>query len=129
MKTFLITIFISCTLLLTALNLGANSLPARAATANTPVCGAISANTTWQVANSPFEVCVSGVTVAQGVTLTIEPGVQVQFDNGVNNSIYVQGALSAIGTPTQPITFTGVVASPARGGACRSMVWWPTPPR
>jgi hypothetical protein len=44
--------------------------------------------------------------------LTIEPGVTVQFENGVGNKLNVLGALSAIGTLTQPITFTGVVATP-----------------
>ncbi len=107
MKAFLFSIVIVCAILL-----GVRSMPAHAENPSTCVSGTISADTTWHAADSPIEVCVSGVTVAQGVTLTIEPGTLVQFDNGANDSIYVQGALSAIGTPTQPITFTGVVASP-----------------
>jgi len=42
--------------------------------------------------------------------LTIEPGVTVQFENAAANKLNVSGALSAVGTLTQPITFAGVVA-------------------
>jgi hypothetical protein len=48
-------------------------------------------------------------TVAQGVTLTIEPGVVVQFEP--NSRLTVAGTISAVGTLTRPITFTGVVQS------------------
>lgn len=84
----------------------------------TPVCGNIGANTTWTLANSPYEVCLGGVTVMPTITLTIEPGVTVQFVQGGGNKLNVNygGALSAIGTLTQPITFTGVVATPGSWG-------------
>jgi hypothetical protein len=45
------------------------------------------------------------VTVAAGVTLTIEPGVVVQ-GNVWYRSLRVNGSLSAVGTSAQPITFT-----------------------
>lgn len=42
----------------------------------TNVSGTISTNTTWSQVNSPY-VMTGNVTVAAGVTLTIEPGVIV----------------------------------------------------
>ena len=87
------------------------------ATANiTNVCGPISSNATWSLSNSPYDVCLGGVTIGPTATLTIEPGVTVQFENSVSNMLNVMGALQAIGTVTQPITFTGVVASPGSWG-------------
>lgn len=107
MKAFLFSVVIGFAILL-----GVRSMPARAENPSACVFGTISANTTWTIADSPVEVCVSGVTVAQGASLTVDPGVTVKFDNSNSSSIYVQGVLSAIGTPAQPITFTGVVATP-----------------
>ncbi len=78
----------------------------------TSVCQTITQNTTWSVISSPFEICNSGVTVGPTAALTIQPGVTVQFQQGVNSKLDVQGALNAMGTATQPITFTGVVATP-----------------
>ena len=43
--------------------------------------------------------------VPEGVTLTVEPGVQLRFGNGAE-TLVVNGRLQASGTPTQPITFT-----------------------
>jgi hypothetical protein len=78
----------------------------------TPVCGAISSDTTWTLANSPFDVCAAGVAVDSGVTLSIEPGVTVQFEQGAGDKLSVLGTLDAIGTDTQPITMTAVVTTP-----------------
>ena len=84
---------------------------------STSVCGSINTSTTWTVISSPYQVCnSSGVTVGPTATLTIQPGVTVQFANGVNSILYVQGKLNAIGTVTQPITFTGVVTTPGSWG-------------
>lgn len=53
------------------------------------------------------------VTVMPGVTLTIEPGVQVRF-NG-NYALGVRGTLLAEGLAGQEILFTSNLASPAPG--------------
>ena len=73
--------------------------------AQTTVSGDITGNTTWTSANSPYEL--NGVvTVAAGVTLTIEPGVEIQATHYSNNLI-VNGALVAEGTMSDSIKFTG----------------------
>jgi hypothetical protein len=67
------------------------------------VCGNLIVDTTWTKANSPYMV-TCGVLVASGVTLTIEPGVQVRFQG--NYSLDIDGTLIARGTSADPIRFT-----------------------
>ncbi len=68
----------------------------------TSVSGNIMQDTTWTLENSPYGIngCVN---VAKGITLTIEPGVLVSCNDG---NIIVDGHLQAVGTATNPITFT-----------------------
>ena len=56
----------------------------------------------WSVADSPFNV-TGNVTVDAGVTLTIEPGAQVVFNQ--YTGITVNGVMSAIGSSGSPIRF------------------------
>jgi uncharacterized repeat protein (TIGR01451 family) len=75
---------------------------------DTPVSGVITQTTTWGVNGSPY--IVSGdIQITPGVTLTIEPGVMVQ--SNAEGNIWVQGHLSAMGTATQPVTFTSAADS------------------
>ena len=67
------------------------------------VSGLIAEDTTWRKADSP--IIVGGdVTVNFGVTLTIEPGVQVLFQPGF--ALTVNGQLIADGDPTNRIVFS-----------------------
>ena len=71
-----------------------------------PHSGTISADETWCAADSPHQM-TGDVTVAPGVTLTVEPGAVVKGATTVE--LNVQGHLEAIGTAAQPITFTSSV--------------------
>jgi RHS repeat-associated protein len=73
--------------------------------AQTDVVGILSASTTWTLAGSPYRVR-GHVTVAEGVTLTIRPGVRVV--HAPQMGIFVDGTLLARGTAAQPIIFTSV---------------------
>ncbi len=74
------------------------SLPGAQATAQ--VSGLISTDTTWTKNAGPYNLAGS-IGVPVGVTLTIEPGTVVNF-----NDYYIQvnGTLSAKGTDTEKIT-------------------------
>ncbi len=89
------------------------SLPAQTAPNSSSVCSALLTSTRWTVANSPYNVCTSGVTVPSGLTLTIDPGVIVRFSDGAGAALFVQGTLVANGTITQTITFSRGVTSTA----------------
>jgi hypothetical protein len=76
---------------------------------NTPVTGDIISDTTWNQAGSPY--LASGLLrLRAGVTLTIEPGVEVRFANGARFDVL--GTLLAQGSTTQPISFTAVTHTP-----------------
>jgi hypothetical protein len=69
------------------------------------ITGRINSNRTWaRLPEIHTYRVLEQVTVMDGVTLTVEPGVTVGVQQGM--SLSVNGALSAVGTPTQPITFT-----------------------
>src|SRR5947207_10974675 len=80
--------------------------------AQTNVSGFINANTTWNLAGSPY-IVVGNAIVSQGYTLTINPGVVVKFDSA--KTIQINGKLIAIGTVASRITFTANQASPNVG--------------
>ena len=79
--------------------------------------GELNSDTTWSKAESPYLV-TGDITVNQGVTLTIEPGVTLLFlgnsdDQGNSSSgrtpndseLIVYGQLVAMGTTSEPIVF------------------------
>ncbi|MFA5782271.1 MAG: right-handed parallel beta-helix repeat-containing protein [Bacteroidales bacterium] len=81
--------------------------------AQTNVSGGIYSNTTWTLANSPY-IVTDTVVVFPGVTLTIEPGVTVKFEN--NKLLEIRQAhIIAEGTITDSITFTSNSATPTPG--------------
>ncbi|MBU0568981.1 right-handed parallel beta-helix repeat-containing protein, partial [bacterium] len=80
--------------------------------AETYVSGTITSNTNWTQANSPY-IATDTVTVANGVVLTIEPGVTVRF--ATETSLICYGTLNAVGTPLGTITFTSSQTTPAAG--------------
>lgn len=71
-----------------------------------PHGGTITADQTWCLADSPHLV-TDWLTINPGVTVTIEAGSLIQSDL----LITVKGSLVAVGTATQPITFTSMADS------------------
>ena len=81
--------------------------------AQTNVSGGIYANTTWTLANSPY-IVTDTIVVFPTITLTIEPGVTVKFDDNKVLELR-QSTLIAVGTATDSITFTSNSVSPYPG--------------
>jgi hypothetical protein len=69
----------------------------------TSVKGIISTNTTWTLANSPYNL-TGPILVNRSAVLTIEPGVVVYFKDYF---IQVDGVLNARGDEAHPIRFSG----------------------
>ena len=98
-KTFYLLIFIIC---------------CQYSHAQTIVSGNISTNTTWNLAGSPYELS-DDVIVDNGVVLTIEAGVRVEFP-WVLYDLLIDGTLDAQGTMGNEITFQGTDASASNHG-------------
>lgn len=75
----------------------------------TNVSGGIFADETWTLANSPY-IVTGNVVVFPTITLTIEPGVLVKFNSGVQLELR-QARLLALGTNSDSITFTSNTSS------------------
>ncbi len=67
--------------------------------------GTINSDTTWTANGGPYQL-TSSLTVANGVTLTIEPGTTVYLGSGVNFNVANGGRLLAEGTADHRIHFT-----------------------
>jgi hypothetical protein len=70
--------------------------------AQTVVSGGIYTNTTWTQTNSPY-IVTGDIVLFPDMTLTIEPGVSVQFDGFYK--LEIRGKLVAIGTANDSIRF------------------------
>ncbi|WP_028890463.1 Ig-like domain-containing protein [Tenacibaculum ovolyticum] len=80
--------------------------------AQTNISGAISSDTTWSLANSPY--VVNGNTIVnEGIILTIEPGVIVKFVN--STVLKIDGQINAIGNTNDKIKFTSASGNPQNG--------------
>ncbi|MFH1147589.1 MAG: right-handed parallel beta-helix repeat-containing protein [Pseudomonadota bacterium] len=89
--------------------------------------GAMSADTVWPSANSPYLV-TGDITVDAGVTLTIEPGTKVVFSknsddrqggwDSYKSELTVYGTLIAQGTSSERIVFTSDAVTPQAGDWC-----------
>jgi hypothetical protein len=80
-------------------------------TAQVTVGGAISSDTVWT--SGSHYIVTSAVTVNSGVTLTIQPGVNVCFNTGIGMTIANGGRLLANGTSNAPILFTRSPSNPS----------------
>ncbi len=65
--------------------------------------GDLDIDATWDITNTSYFL-LDHVTIAIGSTLTIDPAVIVKFSS--QKSIFVNGALRAVGTASDPIIFT-----------------------
>ena len=70
---------------------------------STDVSGTIGANTTWDLAGSPY-IVTGDITVNNGVTLTVNAGVQVKFNSGRRMNVWgILNANSATFTSNQGV--------------------------
>jgi hypothetical protein len=74
----------------------------------TTVSGGVFSNTTWTLANSPY-LMTGNIVVFPGVTLSIEPGVEVRVqENGLSGTQYYlesRGTINMVGQSGARITF------------------------
>lgn len=68
----------------------------------TTVHGIIATDTTWTKADGPYAF-IGTLSILSGVTLTIEPGVTVDF---AGNHMQVNGTINVHGTSTEPVQFS-----------------------
>ncbi|WP_395626673.1 PQQ-binding-like beta-propeller repeat protein, partial [Daejeonella sp.] len=80
--------------------------------AQTEVSGVIATNTTWTKAASPYLI-KNNLLVNSGATLTIEPGVEVRFEEA--KYLKIEGTINAVGSQTDSIIFTSNLSSKTRG--------------
>lgn len=91
----------------------------------TEVQGIVASDQVWTVKNSPYLI-VDTIQIPSGVTLTIEPDVEVRSTRSASGAMFlVHGELYAHGTSTRPILFEGTEASDffsGKGSNAQSLV-------
>lgn len=80
--------------------------------------GTVNVSRTWAGASIPY-VVINDTSINSGTTLTIGPGATIKFADSLQLS--VSGTLTAIGTASQPITFTTNRTTPAAGSWSRML--------
>lgn len=78
--------------------------------AQTDVSGGVFTNTSWIASASPY-IVTDDIVVFDGVTLTVESGVEIRVNQG--KKIEVRGRLEALGTQSDSVIFTSNASSPA----------------
>ncbi|HYX35623.1 MAG TPA: hypothetical protein VE954_21205 [Oligoflexus sp.] len=76
----------------------------------TRINGGVIAQTRWTAAGSPYHI-LGDITLPDGATLAIDPGVTVIFDGAYKFSV-IGGSLQLAGTLEQPIRFTAAQKNP-----------------
>jgi len=103
-KVFRVLLLALCFLGIPLVTSGRAMRPARpVAPAATIINSDITSDTTWTLANSPYHITAS-FDIASGVTLTIEPGVEVWFLGKFTIDVLPGASIVAKGTPSQHIT-------------------------
>jgi len=86
--------------------------------AQTVVGGPILDDATWTVSGSPYQV-TSLIIIGDDATLTIEPGVAVEFDDDlgmdIGSPVFGPGTLIARGTEADPVVIRALADDPAPG--------------
>lgn len=101
-------------------------MTAHKASAGTSISTDITSDTTWTPSGSPYVLDASIIHVAAGTTLTVDPGVTVEFGVGGLSQFVIQGTLSAMGTAANHIVFTsaeGALGNGAPGQYGGVLVW------
>ena len=78
----------------------------------TDVSGIISNDINWTIQNSPYLI-TNNVRVNSGVTLTIDPGVEILFNGSFSLQIF--GELQAVGANSSMIKFSSARQNPQKG--------------
>lgn len=95
----------SCIIFISSVSLGILALfPANFVRADTLISSNIGQNNTWTKENSPYIISNNPI-ISADVTLTINPGTTVEFDN---SSLTVFGNIIGTGTAQDQIVFTSV---------------------
>ena len=80
--------------------------------------GDITNSVTWKALSIPYRLTSSsgGIFTAQAISsggvLTLEPGLNFEFEASTSLIMKSNGALNAVGTASAPITFSGATATP-----------------